>query len=304
LRVLSRVFRYPVRLAVASLVVAAVGLGVPAPAQAATCSSAKGVSVVVDFHALGGGVQTYCDTGGAGKTADAQLRDAGHRLTYVQRQPGFICRIDGKPANDPCVNTPPSDAYWSLWWSDGKSGKWSYSSQGASSLKVPEGGYVGMSWQGSSSKSPPGISPNPHAAHPSSSPTTHPSTHPSTRPSTHGSSSPSSGPAPAPPPTSGPATTASPSGSTSPGDHAGGQTGQHQSDPAKTGKGPGKASQGPDQTEAGGPVGKVATKATADESDGSSSGGLPGWVAPLAIAVLFVGAGAIALVRRKTSGGG
>jgi hypothetical protein len=30
---------------------------------------------------------------------------------------------------------------------------------------------------------------------------------------------------------------------------------------------------------------------------------VPGWVAPVAVAVLFLGAGAIALVRRKTSGG-
>jgi hypothetical protein len=38
-------------------------------------------------------------------------------------------------------------------------------------------------------------------------------------------------------------------------------------------------------------------------SGDSGSGGLPGWVAPLAIAALFAGAGAIALVRRKTRGG-
>ena len=68
------------------------------------------------------------------------------------------------------------------------------------------------------------------------------------------------------------------------------------------GKAPGNASHGPDQTEAGGKLGQVEADAT-DDSGGSDSGGLPGWVAPVAIAVLFVGAGGIALARRKSSGG-
>jgi hypothetical protein len=286
LRILSSVPRPAVRLAVATLVVAAVGLGVPAPAQASTCGGAKGVSVVVDFHELGGGVHTFCDAGGAGKTADAQLRDAGHQLTYVQRQPGFICRIDDKPSGDPCVNTPPSDAYWSLWWSDGKTGKWSYSSTGASSLKVPEGGYVGMSWQGSDSKAAPGVTPAPHAS-------------PSSGPSSHPTSSPSSGPGQAPPSSSAPGTTSSTSGPTrGPGQKAHGQ----RVDPSQVGNAPGKASHGPDQTQAGEPLGQVAGE-TADSSGGSDSGGLPRWVAPVAIAVLFLGAGTIALARRKSTGG-
>jgi hypothetical protein len=285
------VTRSAVRLAVATLVVAAVGLGVPAPAEASTCGSAQGVSVVVDFHELGGGVQTFCDAGGAGKTADAQLRDAGHDLAYVQRQPGFICRIDDRPADDPCVNTPPSDAYWSLWWSDGKSGKWSYSSQGASSLKVPAGGYVGMSWQGSDSKAPPGVTPSPHASQPSSDPTTHQTSSPH----------PSTGPGQAPPVSTSPGSMTSTSGTPAPAQRAGDGKPSRVS-PSNTGKAPGKASHGPDQTEAGGTLGQVEADAT-DDSGGSDSGGLPGWVAPVAIAVLFVGAGGIALARRKSSGG-
>jgi hypothetical protein len=90
--------RLAVRLAVAVLVAAAVGLGVPGPAQAAACSSAHGVSVVVDFHQLGGGVQTRCDRGGAGGSAWSQLEDVGYDLTGVQRQPAFVCRINGKPS--------------------------------------------------------------------------------------------------------------------------------------------------------------------------------------------------------------
>ncbi|HEY1381172.1 MAG TPA: hypothetical protein VGF55_30510, partial [Gemmataceae bacterium] len=91
--VLTVVVRLAVRLTVAALVAAAVGLGVSAPAQAAICGSASGVSVVVDFHQLGGGVQADCDANGAGKYAAAQFADVGHTITYVQRQPGFVCRV-------------------------------------------------------------------------------------------------------------------------------------------------------------------------------------------------------------------
>ena len=282
--------RYAVRLTVAALVAATVGLGVSGPAQASTCGSADGVSVVVDFHQLGGGVQSFCDAGGAGKTADAQLRDAGHALTYVQRQPGFICRIDGKPADDPCVNTPPADAYWSLWWSDGKSGTWTYASQGSATLKVPQGGYVGMSWQGQAARAAPGTAPTAHPSKPSSGPTSGPSSspHPSTRPSQ------------APPSSGSPRATNAPSdAASSPPGKAGKKQQQHRS---KAGQAPGKSSPGNDSTQSGEALGPVTTSGS-DDSGGSGSGGLPGWVAPVAVVVLFGGAGTIALLRRKSRGG-
>jgi hypothetical protein len=149
--------RYAVRLAVAVLVAAAVGLGAPGPARAATCGTAQGVSVVVDFHQLGG-LETACDAGGGGKTAATQMADVGHTLTYVQRQPGFVCRVDGKPKDDPCVNTPPSDAYWSLWWSDG-SDTWTYATTGVDSLTVPDGGSVALAWDGKAGDVSPSAAP-------------------------------------------------------------------------------------------------------------------------------------------------
>jgi len=61
-----------VRLAAATVLVAAVGLALPAaPASAATCSSGAGVTVVVDFHELGGGAQTACVADGGGKSGTA-----------------------------------------------------------------------------------------------------------------------------------------------------------------------------------------------------------------------------------------
>lgn len=140
------------------------------------CVGDSGVTVVVDFQQLGGGAQTGCDPAGGGRVAAATFSAAGFPLTYVQQTPGFTCRVSGKPASDPCVRTPPATAYWSLWWSDGKSGTWSYATVGAGSLKVPSGGYVAFSWQGQSGRALPGVSPAPRrspepAPAPTSSPT-------------------------------------------------------------------------------------------------------------------------------------
>jgi len=284
------VFRRVVRLAAATLAGAAASVLVPAPVHASTCSTASGVSVVVDFHQLGGGVQSFCDAGGAGETAAAQFTDAGHALTYVQGE-AFVCQVDSVPDTQ-CQRTPPGNAYWSLWWSDGKSGEWKYSSVGVTGLEVPAGGSVGLSWQGQTSQAKPRVAPPaPHAPSPSSSPSTHPT-----------SSSPSSGPSQAP--SSAPGTTppsATPSTvPTKAGQHGHGK--KHHGDSSNAGKSPGKTSHGQDDAQAGGPSDQVAVDSVGDSAD-SGSGGLPGWVAPVAIAVLFVGAGTIALVRRKSSGG-
>ena len=157
---------------VAALALVASGLVLQSqvPAVAAGCSGSTGVTVVVDYHQLGGGVQQACDADGGGKVASTVFPDSGFPLTYVQRQPGFVCRVAGAPSSDPCVNTPPASAYWSLWWSDGKSGTWTYASTGVGSLKVPDGGYVAFSWQGQDGKAAPGITPSPRAAPSSPSP--------------------------------------------------------------------------------------------------------------------------------------
>jgi hypothetical protein len=298
--------RYAVRLTVAVLVAAAVGFGAPGPAQAATCGSASGVSVVVDFHQLGGGVKTFCDAGGAGEYADAQFVGAGHALTYVQRQPGFVCRVDEVPSSDPCVVTPPATAYWSLWWSDGRSGTWSYASTGVASLKVPQGGYVALSWQQGKAKAAPGVAPK---AHPSSSPTSHPTSHPPSSPPSSPSSAPpkSQGSSPSTAPGSTPSSgsvspTGSPRGSASsdgPGKHThGAKQGTASQAHSKSTESPSPDTEGTDgavPTQAGGPL---------DPTAGSSGGGgLPSWVAPTAVLLLFAAAGTVVVVRRRGSGG-
>ena len=162
------------RLAAGVLATSAAGLGIvvatSAPAAAAACTGATGVTVVVDHGSLGGGVEQVCNAGGGGNDAASLFTGAGFSLTYVQRQPGFVCRINGQPASDPCVSTPPSNAYWGLFWSDGRSGSWSYASLGAGSLTVPDGGYVAFAWQ-SGSQNAPNVAPAPHASSPPPAPT-------------------------------------------------------------------------------------------------------------------------------------
>jgi hypothetical protein len=271
-----------------------------APASAATCASGAGVSVVVDFHELGGGVQTACVSGGGGKSATSLFGSAGFGLSYVQRQPGFVCRVNGLPANDPCVNTPPADAYWGLFWSDGKSGSWTYATTSASGLEVPEGGYVAFSWNGSATRSTPGVAPAAHAASPTppssskptSKPTKKPSTTPTSKPSKKPSTSASNTPAHSPSSTESATASASPKPSASPSKQPSGKAGQPTKSPGGV-DGEMLPESAPASTES------TDATPTAAEPAEPADGGLPTWVGPVVVAVLFAAGGAVAVVRRR-----
>jgi len=303
------------RLVAAVALTAAAGIVLPAvSASAAACSSADGVTVVVDYNELGGGVKQVCDSGGGGKSATQLFSGNGFALDYVQRQPGFVCRVNGKPsqAQDPCVNTPPTDAYWGLWWSDGESGDWVYSSESASGLNVPDGGYVAFSWNGSADRSPPGASPSPHEPDPTDDPDPEP---PGDGNGGGGNGGGGGG-----------------NGGGSGGDKGGGSGGSPTSSPSDSPSGsasaaPGKADKSDkpgkgDKTDKAGTTGDDKTdedvSASADPAEPESSestevaptagppsdagdDGLPAWVAPVGIGVLFAAAGVVALVRRRAT---
>ena len=74
---------------VAALALVASGLVLQsrAPAVAAGCSGSTGVTVVVDHHQLGGGVQQACDADGGGKAASTVFPDSGFPLTVSDRTP-------------------------------------------------------------------------------------------------------------------------------------------------------------------------------------------------------------------------
>ena len=168
----------------AALLVAAAGLAVAAPAaEAAACSGSSGVTVVVDFGSLGGGVQTGC-AGGDPASGLAALSAAGHGYTFVPRQFGLVCQIDGRP--NPC-NGAPTTAYWSYWHAT-RGGSWSYATAGAGGYNPQPGTVEGWAF-GAGGR--PGIAPPaaPAPSPPPPKPTTRPAPRPSAQPP----------PAPAPP---------------------------------------------------------------------------------------------------------
>nr|WP_091254043.1 hypothetical protein [Micromonospora matsumotoense] len=123
--------------------------GSPATAagSAGYCPDASGVTVVVDFHELGGGTVVRCAPG-AQATGLAALKNAGFEVTGTLRWgEGFICRIGGKPsaASEKCVDTPPASAYWSYWHAP-NGGGWAYSDKGVLNRKPPAGSFEGWSF--------------------------------------------------------------------------------------------------------------------------------------------------------------
>ncbi|WP_348650215.1 hypothetical protein [Verrucosispora sp. WMMD573] len=145
----------PVRRWLASIAVAAVvAVGLiavepsPRAAQAAACTGTTGVTVVVDYGSLGGGVQVACALGDPA-TGLAALQGAGFTVTGTQRWGlAFVCRINGKPtaATEPCINTPPASAYWSYWHASGSGAAWTYSTLGATSYNPAPGTVEGWSF--------------------------------------------------------------------------------------------------------------------------------------------------------------
>jgi hypothetical protein len=129
---------------IALLVALAAPVATPVAQQAASCPNATGVTVVVDFQELGGGVNVVCAPGPVASGLEA-MRVAGVAYQTAQRFPGFVCRIAGQPANDPCVNASPASAYWSYWIA-APGGSWCYSTFGAGSRRPPAGTFEGWSF--------------------------------------------------------------------------------------------------------------------------------------------------------------
>jgi hypothetical protein len=98
------------------------------------------VIVAVDFTAWGGNIERGCDV--SLTTGYHALHAAGFTTAGdAEDGAGFICRIDDEPppSEDPCVTTPPADAYWSYWHADAGQNTWTYSEEGATSYHPPPG---------------------------------------------------------------------------------------------------------------------------------------------------------------------
>ena len=150
-------------LVVAAGVAAAGTFAVPSPATAAAaaaCRGATGVTVIVDYNEIGGPTRAGCAPDGGGRSGAQAFADAGFPLEYDTRQPGYVCKVTGVPTDRPCLE---NDSFWSLWWSDGRSGRWVFSNQGVGGLDVPDGGYVAFAWhEGAGHADPPDVVPTAH----------------------------------------------------------------------------------------------------------------------------------------------
>lgn len=126
------------------------------------CTDNVGVTVVIDFQELGGGVNVRCAPGPVTSGLDALVR-AGIAWEPPLREPGFVCRIAGQPGPDreACGVTPPPTAYWGYWIAP-RGGAWCYSNTGAGNRVPPPGSVEGWSFaldKSSSQLPPPGFAP-------------------------------------------------------------------------------------------------------------------------------------------------
>jgi hypothetical protein len=280
------------RTAVATVLVAAAVVLLPqVSAQAAACSGSTGITVVVDSNQLGSGISAGCDPDGG--TAANNFADAGYRLEYSQAagMSGFVCKINGNPSNGDCTET---DAYWSLWWSDGMSGTWTYAARGVASLRVPDGGYVAFAWhQGSGQAAPPDVAPTPRVAEAKPTPTPSPSKTTKPKPTKQAT------PKPAPKPSAS-ATSASPSASagSSATPSASGSTATPSATPSEP-----VPTDTPSQTTTTGlpSIDEITDgpEATSADTDGNPSGGFPAWLGIGLVVVVLGAAGAVPLIRRR-----
>ncbi|GGB25768.1 hypothetical protein GCM10011492_14890 [Flexivirga endophytica] len=169
----SRLVRSATAVALASSATTFAYVGSAAPAQAAGyngyCKTSSGVTVVVDFRNLGGGVAIRCSPVGSGATGLQALQAAGIPVEGT-RDGGLsvACRIYGKPTatqdlpggyHEQCVRMPPGKAYWSYWQAS-NGGSWGYSQEGLSNSHVIPGGFEGWSFSEGGSNVAPGAAPS------------------------------------------------------------------------------------------------------------------------------------------------
>lgn len=161
----------------------------PGYAASGTCADRGGVSVVVDPGDLTGAdpTTTCVDPGPDAGVAEDHFVAAGHEHDFVQRFPGMVCRVDGEPADQACVQAPSADAYWGLYWSGEGQQEWSHADVGVTELEVPAGGSVAWVWQDGGEPDAPSVPPGSGStgqggdAEPSAESSTEPSTESATQ---------------------------------------------------------------------------------------------------------------------------
>jgi hypothetical protein len=122
------------------------------PRPVADCTAASGAMLVVDFAPFGGPLLRAC--GSTPTTGFALLNQGGWHTSGTEHDgPAFVCRIGyagfhhgtqyPTPAQQPCINTPPVNAYWTYWQAGPGQNTWSYSQLGAPTYR-PQPGSISL----------------------------------------------------------------------------------------------------------------------------------------------------------------
>ena len=122
------------------------------------CTDGQGITLVVDFQSLGGGVNLRCAAQPINNGYDA-FRRANVSYETVEGK-DFVCRIAALPEDANCSAYPPGNHYWSYWWAK-PGGDWTYATKGAGAHKPVPGAYEGWSFVNSDTATPPRYPPPP-----------------------------------------------------------------------------------------------------------------------------------------------
>ena len=144
-----------------------------APEPMSQCSTTTGVVMAVSFAHWGGPLLRSCAS--APTTAYDMLNQGGWATTGTEHDgPGFICRIGYRgyqggtqyptAAEESCVLTPPSSAYWTFWHAGPGQNTWTYSQAGATGYSPAPGSvelwvFGGTNLGGTSGSAVPTVSP-------------------------------------------------------------------------------------------------------------------------------------------------
>ena len=121
-------------------------------ASGVSCAPGEGVTMVVDFNGLPGGIQVSCAEG-VQDNGFAALANAGFGAGSDSGPAGTVCTINGQPSQGYpyCWLT---GGYWSYWRKD-RGGAWAFSPVGASAGPIPVDTVLGWSWAQDFASGPP-----------------------------------------------------------------------------------------------------------------------------------------------------
>jgi hypothetical protein len=274
-------------LVVTVLLAVAASVGVSTPAQATVtgyaCQTANGRTVAVDFSNLGGGLSLACYTGTATYASDI-VPAVGHTLKRDHQ--GAVCQIDGQSGNG-CPPQLMGDDYWHLYWTDGKSGTWTYATVGDGGLKIPCGGGVAWAWKGEPHAVAPTFSGSGTCGAVAPAPKPTPAAKPTTAGSVPGARH--STPAAVTPPDS--TATSAPSATT---------TSSTTASASSTASATTSATSSPTASATDDAVPTGVDPSALPQAAPKKSDGLPWWIAPSIIVLLGAAGGAIWFVRRRS----